>query len=246
MQESNSIPTPVSTPQVAIEQPKQSNFLTILLSVLLLLSISIAGFFAFQTQKLIKELTMLKTEEKVVYTSEPITEPLATDSSEVDPTANWKTYTDLDKKHTFKYPSDWVLKDDSEYVDLYSDGKIQLQQNIVLSKGEYKITSYNPLAWGPSACIYSDSPVFEGPSTKYDSFVEIKGLSSILRRAKNEYPPEVKKDDLTWSICSKEKTSEFFVTVAWFGGASYTTPINYDESILKTMDQIIGSFKVLN
>lgn len=89
MQENNSIhsiPTPVAPvviPTVVVEQPKSNNFLVILLSVLLLLSVSIAGFFAFQTRKLVKELTMLKGEEKVVIvaTSEPTVEPVTTNST---------------------------------------------------------------------------------------------------------------------------------------------------------------------
>lgn len=86
---------------------KQNNFLVILLSVLLLLSVSIVGFFAYQTQKLVKELTMLKTEQKVVDTSEPIIEPVATGSSEADLTANWKTYINTSSNYQIRYPSDW-------------------------------------------------------------------------------------------------------------------------------------------
>lgn len=107
MQENNQAPTPEITTPV-VEQPKQNNFLVILLSVLLFLSVSIAGFFAYQTQMLVKELTMLKTEEKVVDTSEPTTQPDATESSEVDPTADWKTYTG--KLFSFKYPKDAKLE----------------------------------------------------------------------------------------------------------------------------------------
>ncbi|MDP3014401.1 MAG: hypothetical protein Q8M92_09180, partial [Candidatus Subteraquimicrobiales bacterium] len=111
MQENNPVPIPVVTPQIVVEQPKQNNFLVVLLSVLLLLSTSIAGFFAYQTQKLVKELTMLKTEEKVVAiaTVEPTMEPVATDSASAtsDPTANWKIYIDPKQRFSIKYPSSW-------------------------------------------------------------------------------------------------------------------------------------------
>ena len=62
------------------EQPKQSNFLTVLLSVLLLLSVSIAGFFAYQTQKLVKELNLVKV-VPTPATEEPTIEPVATDNA---------------------------------------------------------------------------------------------------------------------------------------------------------------------
>jgi len=87
MQETMIPTTPVVTPQVVVEQPKQSNFLIILLSVLLLLSVTIAGFFAYQTQKLVKELTMLKTESIPTpeATMEPTIEPVATASPSPEP-----------------------------------------------------------------------------------------------------------------------------------------------------------------
>ena len=57
----------------SLGQPKQNNFLVVLLSILLMLSVVIAGFFAYQTQKLVKELTILKTEPTLVGTVEPTT-----------------------------------------------------------------------------------------------------------------------------------------------------------------------------
>lgn len=86
--------TPVVTPQV-VEQPKSNNFLLILLSILLLISVSIAGFFAFQTQKLVGELRMKNEELKNTATT---TEPTA------DPTANWKTYEITEVNTSFKIP----------------------------------------------------------------------------------------------------------------------------------------------
>lgn len=67
----------VSDSVPVVGQPKQSNFLVILLSVLLFISVVIAGFFAFQTQKLVKELTMLRTQTTPVTTVEPTNEPVA-------------------------------------------------------------------------------------------------------------------------------------------------------------------------
>lgn len=73
---SDSVAAPTAVPAID-QQPKTNNFLVILLSVLLFISVSIAGFFAFQTQKLVKELTALKNEEKVdtKVTEEPTFEP---------------------------------------------------------------------------------------------------------------------------------------------------------------------------
>lgn len=87
----------------SIEQPKQNNFLVILLSVLLLLSVSIAAFFAYQTQTLVKELTLLKSSPTPVSSTEPT----------LDPTADWKTYTNTSSNYSIKYPSNWKIENQS-------------------------------------------------------------------------------------------------------------------------------------
>ena len=81
------------------QQSKKSNFVILLLAILLFISLAITGFFAFQTQKLVKELTLLRTEPTPVATIEPM----------ADPTANWKTYTTT--KYTLRYPSEWIVDD---------------------------------------------------------------------------------------------------------------------------------------
>jgi len=72
--------------------PKQPNFLITLLSILLLISCLIAGFFAYQTQKLVKELTVynLQSEETPIATSSP------------DPVVDWKAYTNSELVFSFK------------------------------------------------------------------------------------------------------------------------------------------------
>jgi len=118
MQENNLVPTPttpVVTPQIVVEQPKQSNFLIILLSSLLFISAVIAGFFAYQTQKLVTELTVLKNEPtptaiaKVEPTRDPGLEPEPVPLEIL--TKDWKTYTNTKNKYTIKYPVTWQIKE---------------------------------------------------------------------------------------------------------------------------------------
>lgn len=159
MPEIPTVDSPQTTAVQTVDQkPSTNSFLVILLSVLLLLSVIIAGFFAYQTQKLVKELTMLKTEPIPTpeVTMEPTTEPVATDSSEVDPTANWKTYTN--EKFVFKYPSTvtvslktqgqeeiigikGLMKDVSLVVDPIED------HNFYLGKQILKTIKYNNVSW---------------------------------------------------------------------------------------------------
>lgn len=130
MQENQTPVVPEVNSQVIAEQPKQSNFIIILLSVLLLISVLIAGFFAYQTQKLVKELTNIKTQSTATPEAniEPTIEPVAT----TDPTANWKTYTN--KTFSFKYPSNWMFENqfsvpDGNYINFFLIGDDQKTTN---------------------------------------------------------------------------------------------------------------------
>ena len=84
----------VETPQTA---SKKNNFLVSLLSILLLLACIIAGFFAYQTQNLVKEITKIKNRE--------IPNPTATPT--IDPVSNWPTYTNDDYHFLVKYNPDF-------------------------------------------------------------------------------------------------------------------------------------------
>lgn len=80
-------------------EEKRSSFLVTLLSVLLLISVFIASFFAYQTQKLVRELQGIRNEKLVKLTPTPT----------LDPTADWKTYIDP-SGYTFSYPSELQLE----------------------------------------------------------------------------------------------------------------------------------------
>lgn len=84
-----------NTPEAtSTAQNKPSTFLVSLLSILLLISVFIAGFFAFQTQRLVKELQVMRNESKPtpIATQTPIATP--------DPTADWKEY--VNERYSYK------------------------------------------------------------------------------------------------------------------------------------------------
>lgn len=103
---SNSVNQTVASVEQRSNKP---NFLTIILSALLFISLAISGFFAFQNQKLVKELALLKNGSTPVAT----VEPEVTNSTPPDLTANWKTYTNNPSKYQIKYPAGWYVKNQS-------------------------------------------------------------------------------------------------------------------------------------
>ncbi|MFZ3301558.1 MAG: hypothetical protein WA152_02485 [Microgenomates group bacterium] len=118
-------------PATAETQPivKQSSFLVTLLSVLLLLSCIIAGFFAWQTQQLVKELTNKQIE------TNPTTEPTPTSDS----TENWRSYTNEKLGFSFKlapifiYPKNIVPSEGNVFSN--KDGissPLELSENDIL------------------------------------------------------------------------------------------------------------------
>ncbi len=223
--------TPLVTPQVVIEQPKRSNFLVILLSVLLLLAVSIAGFFAFQTQKLVKELAVLKTEEKVVA--------VATEELTSDPTASWNTYTNNVLKYTIKYPTDWII-DKSEAELPVND---QNSQKLVISKDGYKLTILWPAAFGPSICLFDDESRDGAPEMAgycEGNFIDTKSNNNkdAKRRLEN---PTVLSDHNQWTVYTKSQG--YFVTLP---PINFEAPITYDPEIIKTMDKILSSYVYTN
>lgn len=141
MQEVNSVSDPVApvvTPQVVIKQPKQSNFLVILLSVLLLLSVLIAGFFALQTQKLVKELTILRTEPTPVATVEPTTEPVAIDNSETSNKDESFDCKGVVLGLTMKLPNlTWKCQNDENGYTVTATSKVFTMQITSLGRGDY-------------------------------------------------------------------------------------------------------------
>lgn len=125
MQENQTLVVPTAnSPQSTVVQPivdskpKSNNFLVVLLSVLLLLSVSIAGFFAYQTQTLVKELTSLKSSPTPVSSTEPT----------LDSTTDWKTYTNAKYGFSFEYPKDSIIKTDM----ILADGSIEFSNFIFL------------------------------------------------------------------------------------------------------------------
>ena len=109
-QNTNSLQTTVTQSSTVNSRPKTNNFLVTLLSILLLLTCIIAGFFAYQTQQLVKELT--------VYKLQPEETPIATTTP--DPIADWKTY--IDSNFTFKYPNSWKIEVDKNLIKVFLVG----------------------------------------------------------------------------------------------------------------------------
>lgn len=86
----------------------KDNSAIMILSILLLIFCLIAGFFAYKTQNLVKEITKLKS----------IPTPIVTATPTPDPTADWKTYEYTEQNFLVKYPPTWIAK------EIYIEGPV--------------------------------------------------------------------------------------------------------------------------
>ncbi len=233
MQENNLAVTPEVTPPVLAEQPKQSNFLTILLSVLLVVSISIAGFFAYQTQRLVKELRVMsgELEQKTEMISEPTAESVATEGSEIDQTASWKMYNNSLFQFSFRYPKEFDLVDN-------------LQKSI------------DPLAWTTRSTLdlknasnncsvmIMVNPDGFGPffPNKMISFSYLDGKGLFITK---ETPNSENLTPNIYSLIGSGSVDNKIVTGV-FVSASCPDSLNNQKYLDDHLNQILSTFKFLN
>lgn len=231
----------------------QSLLVYILFTLLVVLGVGLV-FFVYQNFQLQKSINMLlieknKTAETITPSQLPVeVTPTIMPSAlpATDSVINWKTYTAKNGEFSLKYPSDWKLTDNSKMVDLYGDGKLQFQADVSITNGSYTLNSINPLAWGPSVCIYSDSQPVDGPSQVFTEYKEINTSTNVYRRSKVDQADPNNPNILTWIICTKGEGSNSFGSVGGFGVTTYKTPLSPDPQTLNVMDEIFTSIVVKN
>lgn len=126
---------------------KNNSFLVTLLSILLLLAVGAAGFFAWQTQNLVKQMQELKianAQPTVTPSPQPTTNPT------IDPTSNWETYKNSSYSFEIKYPSNYKLEEGTygwpkSIITLHAGGQsYDLIIEVWDTEVEYK-EEYNPV-----------------------------------------------------------------------------------------------------
>lgn len=124
------------------------------------------------------------------------------------------------------YPADWKV---TETKNSFYD------KTTTLSKNNYSI-SINQHIQSGIVCLFSDSPVFNGPSQDLKSvqFTELKTESGkIFRRYLNKN---------SFSFC--EGSGGTFGSPTSFGNISYNFPSSYDTKTITEMDNIIKTLTV--
>jgi hypothetical protein len=98
---------PIQPPvQIPDFQPKPNYLKTIILSVLIIITLSLIAYLAFQNQKLQKQV-LNPPVSPTIQAPSPTPKTVSSSSLAPDETEGWKTYTNTEVGFSFKYPSEW-------------------------------------------------------------------------------------------------------------------------------------------
>lgn len=207
----------------------QKTFL-IILAVLMVFSVGVAIFLAWQNYQLRQELIQQQSTPTFVISPSPI----------VDETAGWETYTNNIRQYSIKYPLDWNIETTKAETNLDDIHGAEL----LIFQGKYKIKISWPSGYSPSMCLFDDqdreqallewSTICEGQYKQFNS----RDNKKTYRRLIN---PELFDDYYQWRVYTKENS--YYVTVP---PTQFVAPPNYQTSFITTMDQILSTFKFLD
>lgn len=216
---------------------KQNIFLVIILSVLLLISVSIAGLFAYQTQTLVKELTLLKSGQTPVSSTVPTP----------DPTAGWKTYMNENAGFLLKIPS--KIEEVSSTEGLVS-GPFEANPQLVVSFADKSTIVKNTDSPFDGFTIYMQ----EVAQLKMTQFTFEKYLNEELKNVKQS-PRGIQSSEIIKKAIGGNEFSyidyepnirKYFILSGDGERIALFSRVNSSQDFLNDFDQILSTFKFID
>lgn len=128
------------------------------------------------------------------------------------------------KAYTLSAPLDWtVTTEKNSYMD-----------NLILTKGGYKIT-ISQAAGGGGGCLYpGDAP--KEMAQNFTSFTEIQNPNGfVFRRGESGASPQ------SYTVCQKNTTDGSFGFPTIFGNITIASPTEKNDLVLTEIDSILAS-----
>jgi hypothetical protein len=129
-------------------------------------------------------------------------------------------------QYTISIPNEWTSKKESQTT---------LDEKLILEKDGYSISIFQA-ATGGALCLYKGDADFEGPSSKFDYFVELTSKDGRVLRRSGE------KNGTTFTVCQKSPDGSFQQPTN-YGHISVKLPSAWDDDGLLEVDKIISSLK---
>jgi hypothetical protein len=134
-------------------------------------------------------------------------------------------------KYTIEIPEGWTPTHTTQ-----NDGTTVDTMTIV--KGSYQIKIFQA-ATGGAMCLYPGDADFEGPSSRYETYLDMTTQDGVILRRGGS----IAANGPTRGYTFCQKGAENYGQPTGFGHTSYTTPINPDPAVLLEMDLMIKSLK---
>jgi cytoskeletal protein RodZ len=201
------VPPPTTSPSPVITPAPVHSPLLPLFIGLSVVALGMAGFFGYKYFQLNQQTA--KAPSSPVSSAEPIKSP-----EKVDPTSNWKTYTDPKNLFSFSYPSDGRYDQKKSSIAL-SDGNVQV---------------YSPAPMGYGYCYkYSPEKTVTLNGNKF-KLITGTGVSEKTEMCDNPNPDK-------GSIVATTSTSNNDVLI------EYSYDIKNADKASKLVNQILSTFK---
>ena len=235
--------------QTPVQPPPPKKKTPWLLIAIIILLLSVTGVLGYKYYELKQQMDNQQTTpspspQLVVSSPSPITSP----STELDPMAGWKTYNNSRFNYSIKYPPEWNI--DSSQAENYNQETGQSAE-LTIYKGKYKLRILWPAAYGPGICLFDDQSRDGAPemaSYCEGEYVEFTNQSQSVHRRlvnpkSNVAETGIVYDEAEWEVYTQESNNKYFVTVP---PIRFTAPLQYQQSSIKIMDQILASYQSLN
>jgi hypothetical protein len=192
--------------------------------VLIILSLFIYGGYYLGTRNKIATKVTEKISEKVIEISPsptPVNVAIVSLSAGV-PKSSGLSF----DEYSISVPETWTNRKESQTA---------LDEKLILEKEGYTISIFQA-ATGGALCLFKGDADFEGPSSKFDYFVELTSKDGRILRRSGE------KNGTSFTICQKAPDGSFQQPTN-YGHISIKLPSAWDDEGLLEVDRIISSLK---
>lgn len=129
-------------------------------------------------------------------------------------------------QYSLMVPEGWISSKESQTL---------MDEKLTLKKNGYEINIFQA-ATGGAVCLYAGDAEFEGPSSKYQTFVNLTTQDGKNLRRSGDL------NGNNFTICQKSVDNSYQQPTN-YGHISITMPVNFTAEILAEIDSILSSLK---